>query len=235
MAARTDTRRNALLTIAAVLGGVVALNTLLGIAIPFARTDLTQDRLYSTSPGVDRALAELDEPVRVDLYWTQEGSADQPQIRAALDAVRLPSWADFKKCLPTIGRSCGIGTFIGLCGMLMFLALDGHLLIIAGTISSFEAAPAGPSFFAGVDWARLASLGAWIFALGLQMALPLLAASASLPAPPLPRRTLVWSTRTGSSRSTTSSGVLRVFVMCVCTAWAPGPCGPPPAPPASVS
>jgi ABC-type uncharacterized transport system involved in gliding motility auxiliary subunit len=88
MAARTETRRNALLTIAAVLVGVVALNTLLGIAIPFARTDLTQDRLYSTSPGVDRALAALDEPVRVDLYWTQEGSADQPQIRAHGQRVR---------------------------------------------------------------------------------------------------------------------------------------------------
>lgn len=76
----------------------------------------------------------------------------------------------------TAGQTPLIGTFIGLCGMLMFLALDGHLLIIAGTVASFDAAPAGPSFFSGVDWSRLASLGAWIFALGLQMALPLLAA-----------------------------------------------------------
>ena len=82
MAARTETRRNALLTIAAVLVGVVALNVVASIALPFARIDLTQDRLYSTSRGVDRTLASLDEPVRVDYFWTQEGSKDQPLIRA---------------------------------------------------------------------------------------------------------------------------------------------------------
>ncbi|MFM9168587.1 MAG: GldG family protein, partial [Phycisphaerales bacterium] len=88
MAARTEARRNALIVIAAVLVGVVALNTVVSIAVPFARIDLTQDRLYSTSAGVDRALASLDEPVRVTLYWTQEGSKDQPLIRAHGQRVR---------------------------------------------------------------------------------------------------------------------------------------------------
>jgi ABC-type uncharacterized transport system involved in gliding motility auxiliary subunit len=88
MAARTETRRNALLTIAAVLVGVVALNVVASIALPFARIDLTQDRLYSTSRGVDRTLASLDEPVRVDYFWTQEGSKDQPLIRAHGQRVR---------------------------------------------------------------------------------------------------------------------------------------------------
>lgn len=88
MAARTETRRNALLTIAAVLVGVVALNVVASIALPFARVDLTQDRLYSTSRGVDRTLASLDEPVRVDYFWTQEGSKDQPLIRAHGQRVR---------------------------------------------------------------------------------------------------------------------------------------------------
>ena len=88
MAARTEARRNALIVIAAVLVGVVALNTVVSIAVPFARVDLTQDRLYSTSKGVDKALASLDEPVRVTLYWTQEGSKDQPLIRAHGQRVR---------------------------------------------------------------------------------------------------------------------------------------------------
>ena len=88
MAARTEARRNALIVIAAVLVGVVALNTVVSIAVPFARVDLTQDRLYSTSAGVDKALASLDEPVRVTLYWTQEGSKDQPLIRAHGQRVR---------------------------------------------------------------------------------------------------------------------------------------------------
>jgi ABC-type uncharacterized transport system involved in gliding motility auxiliary subunit len=88
MAARTETRRNALLTIAAVLVGAVALNTVIDVLVPWFRVDLTQDRLYSTSKGVDAALATLDEPVRVDYYWTQEGSKDQPLIRAHAQRVR---------------------------------------------------------------------------------------------------------------------------------------------------
>jgi ABC-type uncharacterized transport system involved in gliding motility auxiliary subunit len=88
MAARTETRRNALLTIAAVLVGIVALNVVTSIALPFARADLTQDRLYSTSRGVDRTLASLDEPVRIDYFWTQEGSKDQPLLRAHGQRVR---------------------------------------------------------------------------------------------------------------------------------------------------
>ncbi len=88
MAARTETRRNALLTIAAVLVGVVALNTVIDVLVPWVRVDLTQDRLYSTSKGVDATLATLDEPVRVDYYWTQEGSKDQPLIRAHGQRVR---------------------------------------------------------------------------------------------------------------------------------------------------
>jgi hypothetical protein len=45
MAARTETRRNALLAIAAISVGVVALNTVIDITVPFLRADLTQDRL----------------------------------------------------------------------------------------------------------------------------------------------------------------------------------------------
>lgn len=88
MASRTETRRNALLAIAAVLAGVVALNTVVDVLVPWARADLTQDRLYSTSPGVAKLLASLDEPVRIDYFWTQEGSRDQPLIRAHGQRVR---------------------------------------------------------------------------------------------------------------------------------------------------
>ena len=88
MARRTETRRNALLAIAAVIVGLVALNTVLGLALPGARADLTQDRLYSTSPGVKALLGSLDEPVRVDMYWSQETGKDLPAIRAHAQRVR---------------------------------------------------------------------------------------------------------------------------------------------------
>ena len=77
--------------------------------------------------GVDRftfGFWELSEgihfiPVMIGLFagtefLTQAGSLDKQTVRAALDAVRLPSREDFRTCAATILRSCGIGTFIGL-------------------------------------------------------------------------------------------------------------------------
>jgi putative tricarboxylic transport membrane protein len=77
--------------------------------------------------GVDRftfGFWELSEgihfiPVMIGLFagaefLTQAGSLDKQVVRAALDAVKLPSRADFHRCASTILRSCGIGTFIGL-------------------------------------------------------------------------------------------------------------------------
>lgn len=58
-------------------------------------------------------------PVMIGLFagcefLTQSGSLNKVTVRAALDAVKLPTWLDFRRCLPTIWRSCGIGSFIGL-------------------------------------------------------------------------------------------------------------------------
>ena len=77
--------------------------------------------------GVDRftfGFWELSEgihfiPVMIGLFagaefLTQAGSLDRQSVRAALDAVRLPSREDFRRCASTMLRSCGIGTFIGL-------------------------------------------------------------------------------------------------------------------------
>src|SRR5690606_7606554 len=47
-------------------------------------------------------------------FLTQANKLHQHKVRAMIDAARLPSWDDFRKCGGTILRSCGIGTFIGL-------------------------------------------------------------------------------------------------------------------------
>lgn len=73
------------------------------------------------------------------------------------------------------GQTPVIGTFLGLCASLLFLALDGHLAMIAGVTASFQSAPVDPAFLSAMDWHRLASLGSLIFVTGLQIALPVLA------------------------------------------------------------
>jgi ABC-type uncharacterized transport system involved in gliding motility auxiliary subunit len=84
---RTARRRSALLAIAAVLVGLVAFNTVVG-AVRGARLDLTSDRQYTLSQGARALLARLDEPVRLDLYWTRGAAGDLPQIQAHAERVR---------------------------------------------------------------------------------------------------------------------------------------------------
>ena len=55
------------------------------------------------------------------------------------------------------------------------------------------------------------------------------------PAPPLPRRTAYWVTRSGNSSSSASTGVFKVLDMATWTALGPSASGHAPWPPPSVS
>lgn len=68
-----------------------------------------------------------------------------------------------------------VGSFLNLLTMLVFLALDGHLMLIAATTQSFELAPISTQFFAGIGWEKLLALGTGLFQLGLHLSLPVLA------------------------------------------------------------
>lgn len=57
-------------------------------ALPGARVDLTQNRLYTLSQGTHNIVASLDEPVHLSLFWSDKGSADLPPIRAYATRVR---------------------------------------------------------------------------------------------------------------------------------------------------
>jgi flagellar biosynthesis protein FliR len=68
-----------------------------------------------------------------------------------------------------------VGSFLNLLATLLFLALDGHLTLIASVTRSFELAPVNAQFFAGIGWERLMALGSGLFQFGLQLSLPVLA------------------------------------------------------------
>lgn len=68
-----------------------------------------------------------------------------------------------------------IGSFLNLLATLLFLALDGHLALIAAATRSFDLAPISPAFFAGISWEKLLALGTGLFELGLHLSLPVLA------------------------------------------------------------
>ncbi|UCH75553.1 MAG: tripartite tricarboxylate transporter permease [Rhodospirillales bacterium] len=110
------------LSMLASISGESAFKNLLGGAFGVLLATIGMD--FTT--GVDRftfGFYELTEgvhfiPVMIGLFagaefLTQANSLDRVTVRAALEAVKLPRWADFRQTLGTVARSCGIGAFIG--------------------------------------------------------------------------------------------------------------------------
>jgi flagellar biosynthesis protein FliR len=67
-----------------------------------------------------------------------------------------------------------VGSFLSIVLMLVFLALNGHLLLIATVGDSFRAFPVTVEGVRALDALRLVRMGADLFAFGLQMALPVI-------------------------------------------------------------
>jgi ABC-type uncharacterized transport system involved in gliding motility auxiliary subunit len=53
-----------------------------------ARIDLTESKLYSISEGTERIVTSLEEPVNLYFFFSQEASAQSPQLRAYAQRVR---------------------------------------------------------------------------------------------------------------------------------------------------
>ena len=68
-----------------------------------------------------------------------------------------------------------VGTFIGLLATLVFLAMNGHLVMIAGIAETFRTLPLGAAAPSIGDWRGLALLGTELFRVGLHVALPVMA------------------------------------------------------------
>lgn len=69
-----------------------------------------------------------------------------------------------------------VSNFLGLLAMLIFLALDGHLLTLAMLAESFTLLPVSTQPFAGKTYWVVIAWGATLFSSGVLLALPLVAA-----------------------------------------------------------
>jgi flagellar biosynthesis protein FliR len=69
-----------------------------------------------------------------------------------------------------------ISEFLGLLATLVFLAINGHLMLLAVLGNSFEWWPVGADLFPAGGWLALARWGSTVFSAGLMIALPLIAA-----------------------------------------------------------
>ena len=66
-----------------------------------------------------------------------------------------------------------VSEMIGLLALLVFMAIDGHLMALSTLMQSFHALPVG-TLPRSESWANLANAGAIIFSSGLLLALPLI-------------------------------------------------------------
>jgi len=74
------------------------------------------------------------------------------------------------------GRSSAVSQFMALVATMAFLAVNAHLVLLAALAESFVALPISETPFSGNAPLELARWGGKIFASGLQLALPLVAA-----------------------------------------------------------
>lgn len=69
-----------------------------------------------------------------------------------------------------------VAEVLGLLTLLIFLALNGHLMMLSLLAQSFTALPVGAESFSPAGWGALARWGAALFSTGVLLSLPLIAA-----------------------------------------------------------
>ncbi|MEZ0232610.1 MAG: flagellar biosynthetic protein FliR [Methylophilaceae bacterium] len=74
------------------------------------------------------------------------------------------------------GQSNAISQFLMLFAMLVFLSIDGHLLIISAVANSFVTIPISTDVGGGLNYMKIALWGEKVFSAGLLLALPAVAA-----------------------------------------------------------
>lgn len=98
-------------------------------------------------------------------------------VEFAGEVIGLQMGLNFAGFFDPVTASSGTATgrFMGTIVAWLFVVGGGHLMVIAAVVRSFEAFPAGPEPFAFLKAAHPERWGAEVFALGLAIALPLLA------------------------------------------------------------
>ena len=73
------------------------------------------------------------------------------------------------------GQTLVIAQFFNLLALLLFLAVNAHLLVIGILVDSFKSLPISIQPLSAAGFYNLAAFGSTVFAVGLQLALPLIA------------------------------------------------------------
>ncbi len=72
------------------------------------------------------------------------------------------------------GNAMILGRILNTVAMLLFLAINGHLVLLALLVDTFQILPVGVGRLDGAGWALAAETGTLVFTAGLSLALPLI-------------------------------------------------------------
>ena len=73
------------------------------------------------------------------------------------------------------GQTLVLARFFNMLALLVFLAVNAHLLLIGVLVDSFQTLPISPQPLSAAGFYNVAAFGSTVFAVGLQLALPLIA------------------------------------------------------------
>jgi flagellar biosynthetic protein FliR len=73
------------------------------------------------------------------------------------------------------GQTLVLARFFNILAVLVFVAVNGHLLLLGILVESFQTLPISPQPVAAAGFHNVAAFGSTVFAVGLQLALPLIA------------------------------------------------------------
>ena len=98
-------------------------------------------------------------------------------IEAAGEIVGLQMGLGFASFFDpqSAGQTLVLARFFNLLAMLVFLAVNAHLLMLGVLVESFQRLPISPQPVSAAGFFHLATFGSTVFAVGLQLALPLIA------------------------------------------------------------
>ncbi|AZG16353.1 MULTISPECIES: flagellar biosynthetic protein FliR [Cupriavidus] len=78
------------------------------------------------------------------------------------------------------GQTMVLSRFLNIVATLMFLSLDGHLMMLAALVDSFQGVPIAAVPLSGHGWGMVARAGGTVFASGMLLSLPMIAALLTL-------------------------------------------------------
>jgi flagellar biosynthetic protein FliR len=137
----------------------------------------TLDNLPQVDPGSGIGLLILIQQVIIGIAIGFSMRIVFVAVEMAGDIIGLQMGLGFATFIdPLSGQIPLIGRFLGLIASLAFLAIDGHLIMIALVTQSFTTLPIGATGLATPIFSDIAIWGREIFMAGVQLALPVLAA-----------------------------------------------------------